>query len=92
MKVKFRDNHVIFRTSVEEMMHVILEVAQRNGDQGEAVEILKNRGWTDEAIKKFDDMWREETKDVDPFEIEFVGEVYKVAKNNMDLTQFWCMK
>lgn len=92
MKVKFRDNHVIFRTSIEEMMKVILKVAQRDGNQEEAVEILKNRGWTDKDIKKFDDMWSEATKNIDPLDVGVVDEVYKIAKNNMDLTQFWCMK
>ena len=92
MKVKFRDNRLIFRTSVEEMMGVILEVVKRDGDEEEAMEILKKRGWTLEDIKKFDEMWSKVVENVDPSEIQFTEEVYKIAKNNMDLTQFWCMK
>jgi hypothetical protein len=92
MKVKFRNNHLIFRTSVEEMIRVILEVAQRDGEQEEAIEILKNRGWTDETIKKFDDMWREASEDMDPFNVRSTNGLYKMAKNNIDLSKFWCMK
>ena len=92
MKVKFRDNYLIYRTSVEEMIKVIVEIAQRDGDQEEAIKILKNRGWTIEDIEKFDEMWSKAAENVDPFEIQFVEEVCQIAKNNMDLTQFWCMK
>ena len=92
MKVKFRNNHLIFRTSIEEMIGVILEVAKKDGDEDEAVEILKKRGWASEDIKKFDEMWFETTKDVDPSKVQFKEDVYKIARNNMDLTQFWCMK
>jgi hypothetical protein len=92
VKVKFRDNYLIFKTSVEEMMGVIIEVAIRDGDEEEAVEILKNRGWALEDIKRFDDVWDSALKNVNPEEIKNTNEVYKIAKNNMDLTQFWCMK
>ncbi len=92
MKVKFRDNHLIFRTSVEEMMGVIIEVAGRDGDQEEAVEILKGRGWAVKDLEKFDEMWSKAAENTDPSEIKDMDEVYKIAKNNMDLTKFWCMK
>lgn len=92
LKVKFRNNHLIFRTSVEEMMEVIITIAQNDGDEEEAVEILKNRGWALEDIKKFDDMWDSALKNVNPEEIKNTNEIYKIVKNNMDLTQFWCMK
>ncbi len=92
MKVKFRDNHLIFRTSVEEMTKVIIEMAKNDGNEEQAIEILKNRGWTLEDIEKFDEMWGKITKNIEPLEIESTDEVYKIAKNNMDLTQFWGMK
>ncbi len=92
MKVKFRDNHLIFRTSVEEMMEVIIEIAKNDGDEEEAIEILEKRGWAVEDIKKFDEMWSEVAENIELSEIESTDEVYKIAKNNMDLTKFWSMK
>lgn len=92
MKVKFKDNHLIFRASVEEMMGVIYEVVQRDGDQEEAIDILKNRGWTSEDLKKFDEIWTKAADNIDPLEVQSMDEIYKIAKNNMDLTKFWCMK
>ncbi len=92
MKVKFRDNHLIFRTSVEEMVKIIIEIAKKDGDEEAAVEILKNRGWAVEDLDKFDEMWSKAAENIDPSEIENTDEIYKIAKNNMDLTQFWCMK
>lgn len=92
MKVKFRDNHLIFRTSVEEMMGVIIEVAQNDGDQEEAIEILTKRGWAVKDLEKFDEMWSKAAENTDPSDLENIDEVYKIAKNNMDLTKFWGMK
>ncbi len=92
MKVKFRDNYLIFRTSVEEMMGIIIEIAKNDGDEEEAVKILTKRGWAVEDLEKFDELWDEALGHTDPSKIEDIDEVYKIAKNNMDLTQFWGMK
>ncbi len=92
MKVKFRDNHLIFRASVEEMTKVIIETAENDGEEEEALEILENRGWTNEDMEKFSEMWDKITESIDFSEIKNTDEVYEIAKNNMDLTQFWGMK
>ena len=92
MKVKFRNNHLIFRASVEEMMTTILEVAKKDGDQEEAIDIMKNKGWTNKELETFDKMWSEAAIDIDPLKDKFTEELYKKTREKMDLTQLWCMK
>jgi hypothetical protein len=91
MKVQFRDNYLIYRTSVEGMSKVIVDVASNDGEQQEALAILKLMGWTLEEITRFDDEWAKATEGKD-IEVSEYSDVYKVLTENVDLTQFWCMK
>ena len=92
MKVKFRNNHLIFRTSVEKLIYITMTVVTRDGDEEEAIEILKTMGWTSEELTRFDDEWAEFSTTLDPSEIGNEAELYKVVKKHMNLEQYWCMK
>jgi hypothetical protein len=91
MKVKFRDNHLIFRTSVEKLIYIIMSVATRDGDEEEAIEILQTMGWTGEELTRFDNEWAEYSENLE-IEIGNEAELYKEVKKRINLEQYWCMK
>jgi hypothetical protein len=91
MKVKFRDNHLIFRTSVEKLIYIIMAVATRDGNEEEAIEILKTMGWTGEELTRFDNEWAEYSENLE-IEIGNEAELYKEVKKRIKLEKYWCMK
>lgn len=91
MKVKFRNNYLIFRTSVEKLIYLIMSVAVKDGDEEEAIEILKTMGWTSEELTRFDNEWAEDSVNLE-VEIGNEAELYKEVKKRIDLEQYWCMK
>ena len=91
MKVKFRDNYLIFRTSVEKMTYIIMAVATRDGNEEEAVEILKTMGWTSKELTRFDNEWTEWSENLE-IDIGNEAELYKEVKKRIKLEKYWCMK
>lgn len=91
MKVKFRNNHLIFRASVEKLIYIIMAVAARDGNEEEAIEILKTMGWTGEELTRFDNEWAEYSTTLE-IDIENEAELYEEVKKRIDLEQYWCMK
>jgi hypothetical protein len=68
-----------------------MAVATRDGNEEEAIEILKTMGWTGKELTRFDNEWAEYSGDLE-IEIRNEAELYKEVKKRIKLEKYWCMK
>jgi hypothetical protein len=92
MKVKFINDHIIYRVPIETLVQVIVDIASKDGEEYQAVAILETKGWTKKELQRFDNEWDKALHGLDPLEIEDGFHLYDEVKKHLDLNQFWCMK
>jgi len=91
MKVRFRNNYLIYRTSVEGLAKIIIETACNDGTEEDAIKKLQIVGWTSEEVHRFDEEWGN-ALEIEDVKILKYSDVYRVLRENVDLDRFWCMK